>query len=155
MLNFFLPNFKFFCPILSSYQKVMAFLPNHLRVRVSMVWYRLEWEIEWSNDDENFTVMVRRGCGKERKAQKISFATYLGLVTRRINTRWLVRQTDKCSGSVCCWIGGISWADNQMHGAEYYKPKTRIQTNNNTQPRWTQTQQSNWKMKIAALRAIG
>jgi hypothetical protein len=24
---------------------------------------------------------------------------------------------------------------NQMHGVEYYKPKTRIQTSNKTQPR--------------------
>jgi hypothetical protein len=44
---------------------------------------------------------------------------------------------------------------NQMHGAEYYKPKTRIQTSNKTQPWWIWTQQSNWKMKIAALRVIG
>jgi hypothetical protein len=38
-----------------------------------------------------------------------------------------------------------------MHGAEYYKPKTWIQASNKTQPWWTQTQQSNWKMKIVAL----
>jgi hypothetical protein len=44
---------------------------------------------------------------------------------------------------------------NQMHGPEYYKPKTWIQISNKTQPQWTWTQQSNWKTKIAALRAIG
>jgi hypothetical protein len=44
---------------------------------------------------------------------------------------------------------------SQMHGAEYYKPKTQIQTSNKTKPRCTRTQQSNWKMKIVALKAIG
>jgi hypothetical protein len=34
---------------------------------------------------------------------------------------------------------------NQIHGAEYYKPKARIQTSDKTQPRWTQTQHGNWK----------
>jgi hypothetical protein len=43
----------------------------------------------------------------ERKAQKTSFANYLGLATRRINTRQLAGQTDECSGSVCYWIDGI------------------------------------------------
>jgi hypothetical protein len=32
---------------------------------------------------------------------------------------------------------------NQKHGAEYCKPKTRIQTSNKTRSRWTQSQQSN------------
>jgi hypothetical protein len=87
----------------------MAVLPNHLRVRVLKVRYQLGWEIEWSNDDKNFTVKVRWGCHKERKTQKISFATYLRLATRRINTRRLAGQTGECSRSVCCWIGGIRW----------------------------------------------
>jgi hypothetical protein len=38
---------------------------------------------------------------------KTSFATYLGPVTWRINTRWLAGQTDECIELVCCWIGGI------------------------------------------------
>jgi hypothetical protein len=37
---FFYPTLKKFL-ILSSYQKVMAVLTNHLQVRVSKVWYRL------------------------------------------------------------------------------------------------------------------
>jgi hypothetical protein len=41
------------------------------------------------------------------KGSKISFATYLGLVTQIINTRPLVGQTDEYSRSDCCWIGGI------------------------------------------------
>jgi hypothetical protein len=32
---------------------------------------------------------------------------------------------------------------NQIYGAEYYKPKIEIQTSNKTQPRWTRTQQGN------------
>jgi hypothetical protein len=54
-------------------------------------------------------VKAWRGCSKE-KGSKISFATYLGLATRRINTRQLAGQTDECSKSVCCWIGGIRGA---------------------------------------------
>jgi hypothetical protein len=96
MYNVFLPNLNFFCPILSSYQKVMAVLMNHLRVRVSKVRYRLGWEIGWSNDDENFMVKVQRGCIKEKKAEN-KFCN-------------LSRACNGCSGSVCYWIGGIRWA---------------------------------------------
>jgi hypothetical protein len=69
MQNFFLSNF-FKKSILSSYQKVMAILPNLLWVMVSKVRYQLGLEIRWNNEDENFTVKVRRGSSKERKAQK-------------------------------------------------------------------------------------
>jgi hypothetical protein len=96
------------CLILSSDRKVMAVLSNHLWVRVSKVWYWLEWEIGWSNDNANFTENVWQGSGMERKAQT-HFATYLWLATWRINTRRLAGQTDECIRSVCYWIGGIGW----------------------------------------------
>jgi hypothetical protein len=51
-------------------------------------------------------VKVWQVSSKEIKA-KTGFSTYLGLAMRRINTRQLTGKTDKCSGSVCCWIGGI------------------------------------------------
>jgi hypothetical protein len=41
---------------------------------------------------------------------KTSFTTYLGLVMWRVNTSRLAGQTDECSRSVCCWIGGIRLA---------------------------------------------
>jgi hypothetical protein len=41
---------------------------------------------------------------------KTSFAAYLGPATWRINTTWLVGQTDECIRSVCYWIGGIGLA---------------------------------------------
>jgi hypothetical protein len=75
----------------------------------------------------------RRMCGKvvaRKEMLKICFATYLGHATWRINTSQLAGQTDECVESVYCWIGGIGERHNQMHGVEYYKPKTRIQTSN-------------------------
>jgi hypothetical protein len=49
----------------------------------------------------------------------------------------------------------LSERHNQMHGVDYHKPKTWIQASNKTQPQWARTQQTNWKTKIAAVRAIG
>jgi hypothetical protein len=37
----------------------------------------------------------------------MKFATYLGPVKQKINTRQLAGQTDECSRSVCCWSGVI------------------------------------------------
>jgi hypothetical protein len=75
-----------------------------------------------------------------KKGWKTSFATYLGLATDVVD-RFVIGLVE---------LG--EW-HNQMHRAEYYKPKTRIQSSNKTQQRWTRTQQSNWKTKIATLRA--
>jgi hypothetical protein len=62
------PISKINCPISSLDHKVMAVLPNHLRVRVSKVWYWLGWEIGWSNDNANITVNAWQDSSKERKA---------------------------------------------------------------------------------------
>jgi hypothetical protein len=66
---------------------------------------------------------------------KTSFAPYLGLETWRINTRLLRGKPMSVSDRFVDGLVELGERNNQMHGAEYYKPKTQIQTSNKAQPR--------------------
>jgi hypothetical protein len=52
------------------------------------------------------------------------FATYLGLVTQRINTRWLAGKMINVGDQFVVGLVELGERHNQMHGVEYYKPKT-------------------------------
>jgi hypothetical protein len=73
----------------------------------------------------------------------------------RINTRRLAGQTDECSGSVCCWIGGIRWAaqPNAQSGVLQTKNTNPNQQQDSTTMNMNSTKRL--KMKIAALSDIG
>jgi hypothetical protein len=102
--------------ILSNLKKIARF-----RVRIAKLWpfYRTTSKLGFrrcgTDSDEKSgeaTTMQTswRMHGKvvaRKESLKISFATYLGPATRRINTNRLAGQTDECIGSVCCWIGRI------------------------------------------------
>jgi hypothetical protein len=55
---------------------------------------------------------------------KISFATYIAPATWRINTRRLRGKPMRVSDRFVVGLVELGERHNQMHGAEYYKPKT-------------------------------
>jgi hypothetical protein len=139
MWNLILPNFKKSTSIRVRMQKLWPFYRSTSGLRC----WKAEYDSKSKSGKAKICCLWQQRLIQWMERLKQYFTMNLGLAKREFSQGGLRRQPINVVDQFVSWEGGIGERHKQSM-EQITKTKNTNLTSNKTQPRWTQTQQSNW-----------